>query len=1495
MMNTFRVPNRLPWILILGLTVAIGGMMITGILFFDHEKETITQASYQGLSAVATMKSRQIDSWRSQIFAMGELLCNNSLAENEIGSFVRHPADSSSRRNLLEFMEALRPGMGFESIALCDLRGNRLLAVPADSIASDTSWFSAARELHPLPKPCLLDIRIDARTGKPYLDVLFPVLSRLPESDGHLFAFFAVKINPERTLFPLVQSRTASSQLSVSLLLRRDGKTVTYLNAARQHAGGRPYDVFPVDSGSVIGSIVLRGVDGTFEGLDADHRDVFASVKAIPNTPWFLVVKIASDEVYSSLRVQAWTVGIVLALLIMLAGAIMMIWWRNQRSHFFKEQYEAEVQRRALIEHFAYLVKYANDIILLANEHLAIIEANDRALDAYGYSAEEMTGMNLSQLSPALKMAFPAHELPDPGQRGRTYVTNHRRKNGTTFPVEVSDRLIAIDGKKFYQAIIRDIAERKLAEAAMRESENRFRVLSEASSEGVVITSHGIVIDANKTMAIMLGYTVEEMIGKNVAAFVAPESLDQVAARLARQSEESYEHWALRKDGTKFLVEARARVIPSAKGVLRITTIRDLTEQRRTHESLLRLNKAVQASGEVIFMTDREGTINFVNEGFSRLYGYSPDEVIGKTTPRILKSGVMAAEQYEQFWQSLLSGQRFQGEMANRTKDGHLVHVDVSANPIVDDTGMITGFLAVQRDISERKRDAANLEDALTLNKTMMNASPIGIVAFRDTGELISVNKAASDIIGVPMEQLFRQNFRQLSSWRDSILLMTAEEVLRSKIGQDIDTEVFSTGGKRVWMRGRLDCFQYQGQLHLLFIFTDETYRRRADKIQEVVYRVAQEAGIAQKLEDLFRSIRSLLAALINTNNFFIALYDKENDLITFPYFVDEVDDNFPPRKPGKGLTEYVLQTGKALLCTERIFKEMVVRGEAELVGEPSPIWLGVPLIGGKNVIGAMVVQDYHNPEAYGENEKEIMEYMALQIGRVIDRKRAEEELALQKSYFQQLFEESPAGIAMLDAQSRVVNINKTFQKMFQYTIAEIRGKNINSCLAGEEYGEEAHRISQSIQQGIFVTTETARKRKDGAIVSVRVTGYPIVVNGAHAGAYAIYEDISERRRLESQILHSQKMESLGTLAGGIAHDFNNILGIIMGHASVLIRRQVEPQKILNSAGVIAKAAERGASLVRQLLTFARKTETTFESARINDIIRELVHLLNETFPKTIVISTTLEKNLPSTPGDTTQLHQVLLNICVNARDAMPSGGTLQITTGVAPNDAVREKFPDPGAQSYIVIQIADTGIGMDEETRSRIFEPFFTTKGRGKGTGLGMALVYGIIEHHQGYIDVETAPGQGTTFTIYLPVQPTTSVGEMDDAKLDEAPGGTETILVVEDEPMLRDLLQSALEQKGYAVLTAADGEEAVHVYLKNDRRIALIVSDVGLPKMSGVQVHATIKEICPDVRFILASGYLEPDQKRGILAAGVKEFIQKPYEFDEILRTIRKVLDQK
>ncbi len=510
----------------------------------------------------------------------------------------------------------------------------------------------------------------------------------------------------------------------------------------------------------------------------------------------------------------------------------------------------------------------------------------------------------------------------------------------------------------------------------------------------------------------------------------------------------------------------------------------------------------------------------------------------------------------------------------------------------------------------------------------------------------------------------------------------------------------------------------------------------------------------------------------------------------------------------------------------------------------------------------------------------------------VTDRIEAQEALRRSEERYRRFVDEDLTGDVIMKPDGSIVTCNPAFVSIFGFdSIEEARRANFLSLLRKKEEG--THLLGRLRPNKSAERQDLEMRRRDGGTVYIAAK---------FAGTYDengrlkevkgyLYND-TKRKRLEQQLIQAQKMEGLGVLAGGIAHDFNNILGIILGYTTKLEEWKKHPEQMPEAIKVIRDAVGRGASLVQQLLTSARQTGTQFAPLDLNAVVQELEQMLAATFPKTINFVLRLHPNIPLTKGDRGQLHQVLLNLCVNSRDAIPNEGIITLETGVTAAEELRDSFSGVEAERYAFFRVRDTGIGISKRVKPHIFEPFYTTKERGKGTGLGLSVVYGVVNNHRGFVQVDSEPGEGTTFTVYLPLGSAADLAREQGDGEGKPRDRARTVMLVEDEELLRELGVMMLEGDGYRVLAAKDGVEAVEMFERHADEVGLVVCDLGLPRMGGRDVFLRMKEIKPSVQAIVASGYLEPSVRNDILRAGVLDTVQKPYDFRDLMDRIRSIV---
>ncbi|MFT3783307.1 MAG: PAS domain S-box protein [Nibricoccus sp.] len=527
---------------------------------------------------------------------------------------------------------------------------------------------------------------------------------------------------------------------------------------------------------------------------------------------------------------------------------------------------------------------------------------------------------------------------------------------------------------------------------------------------------------------------------------------------------------------------------------------------------------------------------------------------------------------------------------------------------------------------------------------------------------------------------------------------------------------------------------------------------------------------------------------------------------------------------------------------------------------------------------------------AVRDGDGNIVAYRA--VGRDVTKRRLAEE------HYHKLanaVDQSPFSIVVTSPDGRVQYVNPKFTQSTGYTLEEIFEKEIPVLREGHASEESFREFQQTVDAGTKWSGELCTRCKDGRILWEFVQVSPIRNHAEEiTHLLSMREDITERKKLEDQLRQAQKMESLGTLAGGIAHDFNNVLAIINGFTEIALSRGPADEAQARHLREIHNAAQRAIGLVRQILTFSRKTEATFKSVSLNQHIRDLGRMCAETFPRTVSFNLELDESIPSIWADPNQLQQVIMNLCVNARDAMPGGGLIAVSTSKVVGASIAQLGADP-ARQYICIKVSDTGCGMPPHVRARIFEPFFTTKQNSGGTGLGLAVVYGIILNHKGFLDVESVEGQGSAFLVYLPLEApkvSAQAPESQTAPAEEFPRGSETILVVEDEASLRELLRTILEPRGYKVLVASDGARAIDILLTEPGTIDAVLLDLNLPQLNGVDVFKTLRRLRPDAKVIIISGNITPDTRRELNSLGQPEFLPKPYQIEELGRRLRTVL---
>ncbi len=696
------------------------------------------------------------------------------------------------------------------------------------------------------------------------------------------------------------------------------------------------------------------------------------------------------------------------------------------------------------------------------------------------------------------------------------------------------------------------------------------------------------------------------------------------------------------------------------------------------------------------------------------------------------------------------------------------------------------------------------------------------------------------------------------------------------------------------WVEAAItNCLSNPAVEGLVASFLDVTglHRMEAERqvISEVVHALNQTANLDQLLEGIHQALKKVLCA----ENCFVALHDPTQDAFYFPFFVDQLDTAPPPQKVGRSCTAFVFRTGSAMLIPQSEFDRLAQQGEVELVGSPSPAWLGVPLKTPTATIGVLVVQHYENESAYDMKDLEFLDSVGGHIALAIERRRSEEALRKSESVFRLLFSHNPLPTWVMDDDTlQFMQVNDAAVRQYGFTPEEFRQMSMFDL---RPEGQQASPDAHARKDGAAASYEglCKHRKKDGKVLEVEIISHQFDYSGRRV-RLVVAQDISERHLLEQQLRQAQKMEAVGRLAGGVAHDFNNLLMVIKGHTELLMNAFPPADHTSRKIAQIDRAADRAAALTKQLLAFSRMQVLQPRVMNLNGVVEDMGKLLPRLIGEDVELGIRTSPDLGSIRADASQMEQIIMNLAVNARDAMPTGGRLIIETSNADLDRTyNSTHPIVKPGRYVLLAVSDTGTGMDADTQAHIFEPFFTTKEAGKGTGLGLATVYGVVKQSGGFIWVYSEVGKGTSFKIYLPrVEQPEDKGSLPLA-FSEAPRGTETILLAEDEQDVREVAREFLESGGYTVIEAVNGAEALRLATEHEATIDLLVTDMVMPGMTGRELAGRLQQQHSGIGAVYMSGYSEQTAAETAKVDATMRLLTKPFSRGSILRAVREALN--
>lgn len=895
-----------------------------------------------------------------------------------------------------------------------------------------------------------------------------------------------------------------------------------------------------------------------------------------------------------------------------------------------------------------------------------------------------------------------------------------------------------------------------------------------------------------------------------------------------------------------------------------------------------------------VVVTDQNGAVRMCNPAFEILFGYSQSEIIGKALDGLVAPSESRREA------TALTERATAGEVvrvtASRTRrDGSSVEVRIVAVPLSIEGNRIGSF-AMYEDISEQHRAEAARREAERKFRLLFENVLEGIFEFTAEGKLESANPAMARICGYPtpeellgavinIESGLYADERAREEFRAALISGDAVEKFEAEIRRKDGTRLWTSVNVRAVRDADQKVVSYVGCLE------DIADRKRVELEREVTFEIIHAVNVTDNLDDLLKRIHKALGKVLSAENCFVALYEPSTGMFHFPFFVDQFDQAPPPQQVGKSCTAYVFRTGRAMLIPQKAFDRLAAEGEVELVGTPSPGWLGAPLRTPAATIGVLVVQHYEDENAYTQRDLEFLSSVGGQIAVAIERKRAEERVGESEARLRVIIEQLPSVLWTVDSELRITSALGAGLTRAGLNQAQILGKTLFDYF---ETSDQTILPIAAHRRAIAGEPVTFQMEWKGVNYACHVEPFR-GADGSLQGAICMSLDVTDRKQLEEQLRQAQKMEAVGRLAGGIAHDFNNLLMVIQGYADLLTDRLRDGDPARKNAEQIQTAAQRATSLTRQLLAFSRKQMLAPKVLNIYSVVTDMEKILRRLIGEDILLECSSTTDLGLVKADRSQIEQVILNLAVNARDAMPQGGRLTIETANVELDA---SFSHPPAVlapgKYVMLAVTDNGCGMDAETQAHIFEPFFTTKEKGKGTGLGLATVYGIVKQSGGYVWVYSEPGRGTSFKIYLPrIAEEASTSTRDrQPEGRQLPRGTETILLVEDEKGVRELTREYLHMSGYAVIEAEDGHTALELAAMHQGPIHLLMTDVVMPGISGRELADRVERLRPGIKVLYMSGYTD----QAVVHHGILEndavLLQKPFTVTTLASKLREIL---
>ncbi|MCF7797511.1 MAG: PAS domain S-box protein [Lentisphaeria bacterium] len=1472
---------RNSWIYLLIFFTLSAVIIITGKQYYDQYEQYLKLNAAEELTLTATFKSSEIATWYHERQGDANVLHRDTELIRLVRQALISPPESSQRQRLIQRLNDIQSIYHYAQVVILDQKRQMLNPTTDGFTLVDEILQDSLSVLFNRGHITTWSIHKHDSGGKPHLSIIIPLIDT--DSSKKPFALLVLIMLPERNIYPLLNFWPIKTRSAESLLVQRNNNVVTFLSQLRFDSSAILDREIPLHETDIPAIMAVTGERGLVEGVDYRGERVMAYLLDVPETPWYLVAKIDESEILEPLQQRLTLVIFQVSALILALGLGLALLWRHRRAAYYKKQLELSEKLRSAQESATTLLRSIGDAVIATDRQGKIIQINPVAEKLTGWKEEEALGQSLSEVFRIVhhKTRKP---LRNPVQNVLTSnkiveLANHTillNRAGEAYHIADSAAPIRTPKGDIEGVILtfRDETEKYQAQEKVLESQRQLSVLIN-NLPGLVYHCDNdpdwTMIYVSEGVQSLTGYAPREFTETRTIAFgdlIHPDDRayvwNTIQASLAEKKSYTITYRIITVNGDERWVWERGSGIFNDQDELQRLEgfITDITAEKIAEDAIRaseeRYRLIWDSTKDGMRLTDGDGTVVEVNQAFCEMVGLAKSEVEGQPLSVMYgKDHDRIIRKHQERFQNHTIPERHTRELELHNGENRWFEI---SNAYVQFHDKPEYVLCVFRDITKRKR-AEELRQTIENQYRQLYNSLRDAILVADTSRMIiDCNPAFSELFGYSLEEIkghptvkvyqnpdeFETMGAELRKHMDELGFVTTIHY-KKKSG---DSFVGETSAQYIRdSKGNVTGF--------LALIRDVT--EREELLAELRHSEEHNRDLIEHSQDLICT-HALDGRLLSVNPAVVRQLEyAESELLKMnlkdaivPKYRDDWDD-------------YI--------------NTIVEHGHAE----------GLMAVQSKS--GERYIWEYRNTLRTDGVSEPIVRGVARDITR---QKQMEMSLRESEERFRTLYENTTIGLYRSTPGGRILMANPTLVKMLGFESFEelakidLKEEGFSPTYPRDEF------VRKIETEGAVSGLESHWIRQDGSTIFVRESARVVRDEQGNSLYYdGSVEDITDRKLLETQLMQAQKMESIGRLAGGIAHDFNNMLSIINGYSELLMMELPPSSDILPKIKDIHDAGRRAASLTQHLLAFSRKQILEMRVVNINSILSDTEKLLRKIIGEDIDLVFNAGADIWPAKIDTGQFEQVILNLALNARDAMPTGGKLTVETQnvTLEEDYSHLHYAIPAGE-YVRIAVSDTGTGMEPEIMEKVFEPFFTTKEKGKGTGLGLATVFGIIKQSEGFINAYSEPGAGTTFKIYLP-RVRDKIQKRTIKRNTHMKVGTETILLVEDEEKVREIARLILESAGYTALVAESAPMAVEWLRDEAQTIDLLLTDVVMPEMSGKELGKIARDARPDLPVLYMSGYTDNAiVQHGVLDEGV-HFIGKPFSPVELTRKVRGVLD--